>query len=301
MTSLMSKQVRHRDENESGFTLIELLVVILIIGILSAIAIPAFLNQRLSASEASLKSDLRNAGTLLEGKGKFKGTLPADLKTSPGVTLAAMRTSDRDNKFASSQFIGGDTSNWGFHLNQADGTATASEKVFSNVADGYQSMNYRRSTLTSGQNNNAGQNVNITLPEVGKAGDKYTVGVAARHNYSGSRSLNIEFKNTKGEWPGGISKQTMNFQKDEWVYYEYTGTMTGDGTEMVFLSMFGPMTSGQYMDVTGAVIVKGDKVNSAAALSTTGYDFCVQGYHEANKTNLWRYSSLDGGLENKPC
>ena len=56
----MSSRVRpSSEEREGGFTLIELLVVIIIIGILAAIAIPVFLNQRKKAVDASLKSDLR--------------------------------------------------------------------------------------------------------------------------------------------------------------------------------------------------------------------------------------------------
>ena len=55
-----------REEREGGFTLIELLVVILIIGILAAIAIPMFLNQRKSAVDASVQSDLKNAATIVE-------------------------------------------------------------------------------------------------------------------------------------------------------------------------------------------------------------------------------------------
>jgi type IV pilus assembly protein PilA len=91
---------RKRFGKESGFTLIELLVVILIIGILAGIAIPIFLNQKKTAVEASMKSDIKNAATAMEQEairngGNYPSSVPIYDKQSASnrVTLDTLKSS----------------------------------------------------------------------------------------------------------------------------------------------------------------------------------------------------------------
>jgi type IV pilus assembly protein PilA len=98
----MLHKLRSRAQDEKGFTLIELLVVILIIGILAAIALPAFLNQRGKAQDAEAKSAVRTAQTAMEtwytDEQDYTATA-ADLKaiepslnSGQGSTLAVVTT-----------------------------------------------------------------------------------------------------------------------------------------------------------------------------------------------------------------
>ena len=77
-------QLRKRMGRDEGFTLIELLVVMLILGILAAIAIPTFFNQREKAQDSDSKAMARAAQTAIEtyatdNGGSYAGATPAVL------------------------------------------------------------------------------------------------------------------------------------------------------------------------------------------------------------------------------
>jgi type IV pilus assembly protein PilA len=76
---------RLNGDKEAGFTLIELLVVMLILGILAAIALPAFFNQKEKAGDSKAKENDHTAQVAIETYatehgGKYTGATNAELK-----------------------------------------------------------------------------------------------------------------------------------------------------------------------------------------------------------------------------
>ncbi|MEH1890687.1 MAG: type IV pilin-like G/H family protein [Nostoc sp.] len=87
-TELKAKFIQHilaKKNGDEGFTLIELLVVIIIIGILSAIALPSFLNQANKAKQSEAKTYI---GSLNKGQQAYfteKGSFGALVDLGVGI------------------------------------------------------------------------------------------------------------------------------------------------------------------------------------------------------------------------
>jgi len=105
----MLHKLRRRMQDEQGFTLIELLVVILIIGILAAVAIPTFLNQRGKGYDANAQTVVKDMQTAAEtyatGNGGVYPTTVAQLQgVDPSIQSGAGQS------VASVTFTGGGSS-----------------------------------------------------------------------------------------------------------------------------------------------------------------------------------------------
>ncbi len=83
----MINKIKNRLASEQGFTLIELLVVIVILGILVAIAVPAYLSFRGNAKTAASEANVRSAIPAAEAY--YQDTVGTTRPRTPTAALAA--------------------------------------------------------------------------------------------------------------------------------------------------------------------------------------------------------------------
>jgi type IV pilus assembly protein PilA len=105
---MVHAMVRRARDTDEGFSMIELLVVIIIIGILAAIAIPVFLQQRKKGYDAAVKSDLVGAAnaeeayltdnntytdsaSALQTAESFKFSAASDYQGTPALTIVSKK------------------------------------------------------------------------------------------------------------------------------------------------------------------------------------------------------------------